>query len=324
MFNFCKKGTTCGEGTGQSLKKEHSSCSMNQEKFLSPVGYSGMAQIDPNTYIVVHDIKGYKEGNRLGIIKVQKGKKPEYTPIKVSSCWKHPDGKSSDLESICKIPGHTSEFFAAESGYWEGKNGRLFHLELNGNSAEILNVYQLPLFKDNNRGQEGDNFEGMVCILLNNGQILVVLGERGGSSAYKTGGLRFGIFDYVQKSLIWESMEKGLTGVLAPGKWVKPGFKRDISDLYVSKDGGLWAVATEDDGDEGPFRSVIYKVATLDYSLENPVKLLTSTRISWIVDGVKIESLSGPCESVPGSYMSYATEDESFDGVWRALYPPIH
>lgn len=287
----------------------------------APLGYSGMAKIDSHTYIVVHDKKVYEDGNRLGILRIQQDNNPEYIPIKVDD-WKHDDGQSNDLESICVIPDHPSDFLAAESGYWKGQYGRIFHLKLNAELAEVVSVYHLPLILDNNENQEGDNFEGMTCVKHNN-QILLIIGERGGSNAYEHGILRLGVLDYDNTKLSWKKYEKGAISVTAPGSWISPNLKRDISDLYADEKGILWAAATEDAGDKGPFRSIIYKVATIGKGTRDPITIMPVSKAAWVIDGFKVEALAGPTDIVPGSFMSFATEDESLNGNWRPLYPPV-
>lgn len=284
-------------------------------------GFSGIAQFDQSTYIVVQDKKVYEDGFRLGSIKIQNDANFEYSEIVVKD-WKHQDGQSNDLESICAIPGHKSEFLAAESGYREKKYGRIFHLKINEGQAEVINVYKLPLILDNNDGQEGDNFEGMACFERHS-NILVIIGERGGSKAYKQGILRFGVLDYEHSKLNWSKYSNLSLPLSAPGAWQSPTSKRDISDLYLDKNGGLWAAATDDGGDEGPFRSIIYKVGIVQHESKQPVKLIKPFRASWIIDGFKVEALSGPSNKVHGSFMSFGTEDENFTGNWRPLYPPV-
>jgi hypothetical protein len=51
-------------------------------------------------------------------------------------------------------------------------------------------------------------------------------------------------------------------------------------------------------------------------------KLLLNKQASWVIDGFKVEALSGPASVVAGSFMSFATEDESYSGQWRPLFYP--
>ena len=79
----------------------------------------------------------------------------------------------------------------------------------------------------------------------------------------------------------------------------------------------------EDAGDEGPFRSIIYRAATVQADAVNPIQLSKTQRPSWMMDGLKVEALAGPPDGVSGAFLSFATEDEQLGGVWRPLYPPF-
>jgi len=287
----------------------------------SEVGFSGMEQIDSGSYLIVHDKKVYENGVRVGLLNLVKGKAPSYSPLTVDD-WKHSDGQASDLESVCRIPGKNDEFLLAEAGYWGGQYGRIFHIKLNGRTASVRNVYKIPKIVGSADGVDGDNFEGMVCFKKEN-TIFVVLGERGGGLTYRNGYLRIGVLNYSGASLSWKEFLDKPVEIIAPGKWTNPKSKRSISDLYMDSSGVIWAAATEDAGDEGPFKSVIYKAAILtETDSTKPVRALNTKEADWTIDGFKVEALSGPSNLVPGSYMSIGTEDESYMGVWRPLFRP--
>lgn len=289
-----------------------------------PIGHSGMEQIDRDSYLVVQDKKFYEDGARLGMLKIRKGKSPTYSPVAVGD-WKHEDGRASDLESVCSLPGKDSEYLLAESGYWDGDFGRIFHVKHRGATAEVLHVYHLPKIKGNSKdGPDGDNFEGMACI-RDGDTFFVVIGERGGSDAYRNGVLRIGVLDYGKSSLSWDTYSHMAIDIAAPGNWDCSRARRSICDLHLDQGGVLWAVATEDKSDDGPFRSVIYKAATV--SIQNSdisVIPIAKKQASWVIEGFKVESLSGPTSVVKGSFMSFATEDEHYPGQWRPLFHPAN
>ena len=288
---------------------------------LRAIGYSGMAKHGPASYLVVHDTKVYEDGPRIGLLKVTADSGTRYTSLAVTD-WKDPDGRSNDLESACSLPGRAGEYLIAESGYWEGKYGRIFHVRVVGTRAEILRAYKLPLVADNNEQQEGDNFEGVACTTLDAERVLVILGERGGSILYPRGLLRWGTLDLRRESLNWHDGGKASIEVKSPGNWPVNARERDISGLYASADGVLWGVATADAGDNGPFRSVIYKLGRI-INGTRPVDLVLRPATAWTIDGMKVESLAAPTKLVDGSVLSIGSEDENFGGVWRALYPMV-
>lgn len=299
-------------------------------KTVATAGFSGMAQTGPNTYLVVHDTKAHRDGPRLGVVEIT----PQglrYSPVAVED-WKHPDGRSSDLESACGLPslpsrsGLLNEFLIAESGSWDGRYGRLFHLRLDGQRGEILRAYPLPILQGGGPDTEGDNYEGLACAPLEGDRVLLVLGERGGSSVYPNGVLRIGALDLATGDLQWREAGRAGMPITAPGDWpVAPDGSaitpRAISDLYVDSGGTLWAVATADAGDLGPFRSIIYPLGTMTSGQDPGVALKKAPAATWVLDGLKVEALAGPAALLPGSALSLGSEDEDLGGVWRGLFP---
>jgi hypothetical protein len=81
--------------------------------------------LSDSTYWVVYDVKSHKDGVRLGLIKLT-GETIDVFLFEIDS-WGE-EGISSDLESICAVPGKSNEFLIAESGNWQGALGRMFHI----------------------------------------------------------------------------------------------------------------------------------------------------------------------------------------------------
>ncbi len=286
------------------------------------LGYSGMAKYNDNSYIVVHDAKFHQTGHRVGMLNISKNGGFSYRPVTMTS-WKHKDGRASDLESICSIPDKASEYLMAESGYWDGKYGRIFHIRIHDTSVEVLHVYQLPKTADINDNATRNNFEGITCI-QHKSELLVLLGERGGSKAHEYGYINIGVLDYANKKLTWKKYDQIQITVFPPGNWINTPKKRDISDLYADSNDIIWAVATEDNGDNGPFRSIIYKAAMVSITnSDTPILRIPSEKASWIIDGFKVESLAAAPATILDAIMSIATEDENYNGTWRPLYQPI-
>ena len=285
------------------------------------MGYSGLALIEPNRYLVVHDAKVYEDKPRLGILAIQ-ASGPVYTPLRIVE-WMDPDGPANDLESACALSDRPGEFLVAESGYWEKKYGRVFHVRLSGETGQVVRAYKLPLLADSNPKKTGDNFEGLACVRHADGRYLLLLGERGGSELYPSGRLRWGSLDLRSSSLEWAERGTASIEVTAPGPWPAGTKKRDIADLYLDNEGTLWASATADQGDNGPFRSVIFRIGTVSPGAVPPVKLTGPVVADWILDGMKVEALAAPATAAPGSVLSVGTDDENFGGVWRPLFPPV-
>lgn len=276
-------------------------------------GYSGMAQLGPSSYLVVHDTKRGREGPRLGRVEVTNDG-TSYAPIRIVD-WPD-DGPPSDLESACEISGRSCEFLVAESGCWGMSQARAYRVCVNEHlEGKVLGVYDLPC--PDPRGPddpEGDNYEGLACAEIEDDRILVLLGERGGSKAYPRGLLRWGVLDLEKNELDW--ME-GTQKVTSPGQ----GPRRDIAALHLDSENTLWAAAVVDpDEDLGPFRSWIYPLGQLTGDPKKPVEPTVSPVTPvWTLDGLKVEGISAPAKVSKSSRLSLVTEDENLGGVWRPL-----
>ncbi len=281
-------------------------------------GSSGMGTLSDQSYMVVYDIKNFKEGVRLAMIEVT-DETIQVSPIRISD-WGE-EGKSSDLESICKIPGTTNEYFIAESGNWEGNLGRIFHIQVDTTTltAKVLGITKLPLKHINSPGVVGDQYESMACLPYNESERILMFAERGGSEINPRGNINWGIYNLSTHELTCN--DAGMEGITvnAPGNWTNEKNKRDITDLHIDTEGGIWAAASEDTGDVGPFYSVIYKLGQLDASnTERPLTVYNEFT-NWVpVSGFKIEALSGSPKNINAT-LSFGTEDEIYGGVWRAI-----
>ena len=294
-------------------------------------GISGMAPVDSSSYLIVQDTKAGKKGHRVGILEILGKGTNVYTPLKVKSLDKG-DNRASDLEGLHAIPGRAGEYVAVESGRREKGPGRLFHLKLNVEQNAIAVLGSWPLATRVAKPMEwklgkGDNYEGVACWPLDEQRVQIVLGERGGSKSHPRGALISGVLDIAKGTLDWLAAEHDLTPV-APGKWIDPAGQRDIADLwYDARDESIWCAASEDPGDVGPFRSVLWRVAMV--GAVNPKTALRELQVVekptalYIVDGHKIEAISASSALVPAGFISFGAEDEDYGGTWRALYPPV-
>ncbi|HKJ15885.1 MAG TPA: hypothetical protein VJ984_00865 [Xanthomonadales bacterium] len=282
-----------------------------------------MAKINDTNYIVVHDIKAHRNGHRLSVIETTSEANLEIFPVTVSD-WKHADGRASDLESICRIPGKNNEFLAAESGHWDGKFGRLFHIRLEGlappYSASIIKAYDLPEFDAKGPDDPfGDEFEGMECVMDGENQLLVFLAERGGSPAYPAGLVRWFNVNTANQTITWTSDGERGVPVDPPGIMDSALTHRDISAMYLDGNNQLWGVSAEDAGDSGPFNSYLYQIGSIEPGSNPPFQPIRSPVAHSIMSGLKTEALAGPSAEVPASRFSISTEDECLGGVWRSL-----
>lgn len=272
------------------------------------MGYSGMAHMGENRFLVVHDTKKGNPEPRLGVILIESGSLPAYSSVTVKD-WGHSDRPASDLESACAIPDKKLEFLVSESGQGGKKNRRIFHIRLLLNEVEgwlgvVEGVIKLP--------KDTDNIEGLACLAAEGDSMFVVLGERGGTKNYPQGKLRWGRLDLKSYTLNLQGEQ-----TFAAPDWPEEADNRDCSDLYIDEENNLWISAAEDPGNDGPFRSVIYNAGKVDPEAPNPIWL--DPERAWIVEGLKVEAIGAPV--VEGSALSMATDDENYGGIWRPLFP---
>jgi hypothetical protein len=241
------------------------------------------------------------------------------SPIAVES-WGE-GGISNDLESICAIPGKNDEYLMAEAGDWQGVKGRIFHMHIDPITlkGEILGFIEVPFLNTNDFGVTGDQYEAIHCLAYTDKERILILAERGGSKINPKGILRWGVWNMVNNTLTMQGDgQKGLS-VDAPGNWTDNMTKRSITDMHVDQEGIIWASASEDQGDEGPFYSVIYNLGRINPGdMNRPISVFEEVRIGKEIYGFKIEALSGPKKGINCTH-TFGTEDEMYDGVWRPI-----
>ena len=282
------------------------------------IGYSGMTKIGKTKYLVVLDTKSFQDEERVALVTINEdGISVDKLKIKD---WKHKQGKASDLESVCDVPCTKDEYLLVESGYWNGKFGRIFHVKLKDEKLKVLEVYKLPGISPGGKDNpNGDNFEGVACV-KNGKNLYVIIGERGGTTRFPNGLLRIGILNKKKDKIDWQTYADYTVEAILPKSVDKPLAMRTITDLYLEDDGRLFAAAAVDDSDIGPFKSVVYELGRVSFS-KGKLKIKQSkNKHVYTLDGFKVEALSKSPDFMLNSTLCIGTEDEVFGGQWRALY----
>jgi hypothetical protein len=276
-------------------------------------GLSGLARIAPATYLGVLDWKRDEPGKRLAILQV--GPEAAISRRKLDPPrW--PGGpRPSDLEAACALTGRPGEALVVESGE-DGPSARLFHVGglLGPGGVRALRAVEV-------RAAGGaQNLEGLACVPRSDGRWLVILGERGGSERQRAGILRWGVLDLASGHLAFSKAGSAGIAVAPPRDWTMSPAARAIADLHLAADGVLWAAATVDPGDAGPFRSAVYAAADVDPSREPALRATAAPVAAWRLDGLKVEGLAAPPELLgSGAALLVASEDEALGGVVRPL-----
>lgn len=282
---------------------------------------SGLVKIRPNGYLFVRDWKSDRQsGPRLAFLDVGD------TGLSVKDI--EIDGlggrdQPNDLESICSIPDGQDEYLLVESGYAQGKFGRIIRTKVTEEQgiwrASLLGVlHPTPPnteWKDLSTPSV-DQIEGIGCVLDQSNRLWILLGKRGGKRI--PGYLIWGEvkdFKSPRPSFILTG-EQSLSG--------NPLADRAIGEIYLeplrSGEWRVWTVATVDEGNQGPFRSMIYSPGRLSVDQsEGALFSLDQHSDSWMVEGLKVEGLAAPPDLLPSSVMAIGTDDEDYTGVWRPL-----
>lgn len=89
--------------------------------------------------------------------------------------------------------------------------------------------------------------------------------------------------------------------------------------MHIDHNGIIWASASGDQGDAGPFYSVIYKLGKINQmNPQKPISIFDTLTIGREIYGFKIEALSGPQKDINCTH-TFGTEDEIYGGVLRPI-----
>mgnify|MGYP001818929117 CR=1 FL=1 len=312
-----------------------------------PFGYSGLCRIEGSTFLAVRDLKhGLEHEPRILILRVRTeaeidaerartGMRVPATETEPLRLRDLPEGVpiASDLEACCLVPGRPGEFLLAESGFFRGRYGRVFHARIEPRDGRwearyLSHFHPFPVPEGGTTSKHAQ-VEGMTMFSLPQGDPVLVLGLRGHGTrtSWTPAELVWGTIRWAdQKAVGFNETDR------APLRHTPPLVRaRGCADLFLlpgSNPWTVWTAATHDFGDVGPFRSLVYEAGRFDFDAESGVLSFRPPKTIealWSVRGLKIEGLAGPAEAVPGSIASIATECEAFGGVWRPLelVPPL-
>ena len=269
--------------------------------------FSGLQWIDGNRFLAVHDAKNPKELEgfaRVSMVWLPSGLDGIRRKT-LEIAWPEPQGPSSDLESIARIPG-TDRFLLVESGGSSSKKTQFkrgFLVELKGDRLEMLGFLELP---------DVENIEGSAIVKTVNG-LIFIWAER--SPGKKSTTVSWAKIDPEKLSLgeVFETVYRpaGFTGK----NW------RPVSALDIDSSGVVYVASGYDtDDDAGPFASVIWRIGRIDGDAPLSKMLSFDRKPELIarVDGVKIEALT--VVEREGKYeLFYGYDDEYFGGGLRRI-----
>ncbi|MGP0565277.1 hypothetical protein ACTRW9_09230 [Nitrospina sp. 32_T5] len=292
---------------------------------VEQIDISGMARLDNGDFFLIHDSKDSPAEQfrpRFGVLSIDEARKTStYQEIQLSDrTWRKLGGPANDLEAICGLSQNPGEFLLLESSNYKGRDGRIFHVRLKQRGKKwkikILGMASLP--KQDEDEETPYNFEGMGCVQETEDRVEVVLGDRGEGKHRSRlfwntldlrkhrflRGDRFKVLEYGIRAPVWETL--GETDV------------RHISDLYIDKLGRMWIASAYDEGDFGPFASVVYMAGYASPGHILPVDWNPDPVFQVKIGGIKIEAL-GPALS-DDCLLSVGTDDEGFGGQLGEIF----
>ena len=270
--------------------------------------FSGLAWVEGDTFLALHDAKYPEEKDRVRASLMLLPRSLDGITLKpLAIDWPTPQGPSSDLESIARIPG-TNSFLLTESGEERDDRQqfrRVFLTELRNGQLVFLSFTELPATVKNIEG----------------------------STVWKTGNRL--IFAFAERAdglsrteFYWADLELQPLRVGAFRKtYFSPvGFtganRRPVSAIEVDSLGRIYiASAYDTEDDNGPFTSVIWRAGRFQNDRKGgarPVFLSRPQRLATL-DGVKVESLAVR-EMKKGVVELFAgTDDENYGGAVRPI-----
>jgi hypothetical protein len=270
---------------------------------------SGLAWIESDLFLAVHDAKNPEENHRPRVSLLWLPKSLDGILWKsLQLDWPGAKGFSHDLESVARIPG-AQELLLMESGDDESAFRRIFLARLNPATAKLKVVtfieWPAPI----------KNVEGVAVAKMGE-RLIFIYAERADSQPstmirwadFESEPLKFGAFQEVTFS------SPSPTGPNA----------RPVSAIDVDSAGRLYVASAFDPGDDnGPFRSVVWRIGQVELRendtpqivLEaNPLRLAT-------LDGFKVESLA--IRERPGGKVEVfaGMDDENYGNTMRLISP---
>jgi len=267
---------------------------------------SGLAWVADDLFIGIHDAKRNSEKfdwPRVSLVHLPKSELQGTTWRTLNLNFPGAEGRSSDLESACRIPGNGGYLFA-ESGQEGDADRRIFHAVYGQGTLKIKSHINWPVPIRNVEATE-------VCKVGH--QLIFLYAERADSQPATK--LRWAPLT-LNPLKIGNFQEVTYQGVDPVGTGARP-----IVALDVDSQGFLYSVSAYDSGsDDGPYRSVVWKIGKVSADQNgNPcVKLGTGERIADL-DGLKVESIVVRETDAAGRQIFIGTDDEHYGGILRLL-----
>jgi hypothetical protein len=267
---------------------------------------SGMAWVEDDLFIGIHDAKRNPEKYnwpRVSFVHLPRSELQGVTWRPLNLKFPGPEGRSSDMESACRIPGGKA-FLFAESGQEGEHDRRIFYAVYSNGMLQIESHILWPVDIKNVEATEVSRIGDQLVFLY----------------AERADGLPSTKLRWARLSLnplqIGEFEEITYEGVDPVGKGARP-----IVALDVDSDGFIYIVSAYDSGnDDGPYRSVVWRIGKMISGIDDmpQVELDENKRLA-NMDGVKVESIAVRERNDGIKQIFVGTDDEHYGGIIRLL-----
>jgi hypothetical protein len=270
---------------------------------------SGIVWVEDDLFIGVHDAKrnkNYDNVPRVSLIRLPGSKLKEVTWQPLDLKFPGPEGQSSDLESVSRIPG-VKAFLFAESGQEDKGSPRIFLAMYSNGTLKIESYVYWPV--------PVKNVEAIAVCRVGD-QLVFMYAERAAGLASTK--LRWATIA-LNPFRFGEFREITYAGVDPVGKGARP-----IASMDIDSQGFIYIASAYDPRSDGPFRSVIWRIGKITADTDgSPQVKLGETRRLATLDGLKVEGVAVRELHKGGKLIYVGTDDEHYGGIIRLL-PGTH
>jgi hypothetical protein len=267
---------------------------------------SGLAWMGGDRFLAVHDAKDPAGGARVSVLALPTSAVGmSHQPVELA--WPDPQGPSSDLESVARVPG-TSSYLLAESG--SGRRGgvplrRIFLVELREGRFDLVDVVDWPV--------PVTNVEGAAVARVGE-QLVFVFAERAEgepATLLRSAPLTLRPFAFGSFTAVTFAVPE------PTGRYARP-----ISAIDIDQRGQIYVASAVDPGtDDGPFRSIIWRIGRIGVDASGAPKITLDARPQRLatLDGLKVEGIALRETGTDAPEIIFGTDDEGFGGIIRRV-----
>ncbi|MFO1128208.1 MAG: hypothetical protein U1E66_07260 [Rhodospirillales bacterium] len=270
---------------------------------------SGLAWVEGDQFLAVHDAKGHSGQPRVSLLDLPKtmGEGLRHRPVEI--VWPA-TGPAGDLEAIAGIPG-TSLYLLVESGSASRAGTplqRIFLADYRDRQLRVTETVDWPV--------PVENVEG-VAVARSGDQQVFLFAERAegrGATALRWAPLAL-------QPLGFGSFQEVVVTIPDPAG----AHARPVSAIEIDSQGTIFIASAIDPGkDEGPFRSVIWRIGKIEAAPSGGAKVIVDNPPGMVatIDGLKVEAVAIRETAGREPEIFFGTDDENYGGIVRRVPGP--